>query len=76
METIEIEIDLQGREITTVNRDEITRRVDEALRESGLGSWSGCRWLSGRVVVFVTTGDPEATRDVIDQLLGKPINSL
>jgi hypothetical protein len=70
METHAIEIDLQGREITETDRDEITRKVDQALLDSGLGRWSGCRWARDTVVVFVTTGDPEMARAVVVGCLG------
>ena len=65
METISIEIDIRCLGIDRPDRNHFAKQIDQALRDSGAGEWCGCRWVLGKVVVFVMTEDPEGARAVV-----------
>ncbi len=65
METISIKFDKPGMEISTSNREELARIIDDALQDSGCGRWAGCRYTKDTITIFAMVEDKEHARSVI-----------
>ena len=65
METISIKFDKPGIEISTSNREELARIIDDALQDSGCGRWAGCRYTKDTITIFAMVEDEEQARSVI-----------
>ena len=69
METISIDFDIPGLEISTDNRWELSRVVDTALQDSG-GRWRGCRYTKDTITIFAMVEDEKQARSVIRSTIG------
>jgi hypothetical protein len=75
METISIDFDIPGMEISTDNREELPRVVDTALQDSG-GRWVGCRYTKDTITIHAVVDDEERARSVIRSAIkGHPVFS-
>ena len=63
METITIDFDIPGMEISTNDRWELSRVVDTALRDSG--RWTGCRYTKDTITIHAMVDDKDQARSVI-----------
>ena len=63
METITIEFDIPGLEISTDDRWQLSRVVDTALQDSG--RWTGCRYTKDTIAIHAVVEDEEQARSVI-----------
>jgi hypothetical protein len=74
METISIKFDKPGMEISTSNREELARIIDDALQDSGCGRWAGCRYTKDTITIFAMVEDEKQTRSVIRSAIeGHPV---
>ena len=75
METIPINCDIPGMEISADNRWELSRVVDTALQDSG-GRWMGCRYTEDMITIHAMVDDHEQARRVIRSAIeGHPVFS-
>ena len=75
METITIDYDIPGMEISTDNRWELSRVVDTALQDSG-GRWVGCRYTKDTIAIHAVVDDQEQARSLIRAAIeGHPVFS-
>ncbi len=75
METITIDFDIPGLEISTDNRRELSRVVDTALQNSG-GRWVGCQYTEDTITIHAMVEDEEQARCVIRSAIeGHPVFS-
>ena len=75
METLTIDFDIPGLEISTDNRWELSRVVDTALQESG-GRWVGCRYTKEKVTIHAMVDNEEQSRSLIRSAIeGHPVFS-
>jgi hypothetical protein len=73
METITVEYDIPGLEISTDNRWQLSRVVDTALQSSG-GRWVGCRYTEDTITIHAMVEDEEQARIVIRSAIkGHPL---
>jgi hypothetical protein len=73
METITIDFDIPGLEISADNRWELSRVVDTALQDSG-GRWAGCRYTEDTITIHAMVDDVEQARMVIRSAIeGHPV---
>jgi hypothetical protein len=63
METITIDFDIPGIEISIDNRRELSRVVNIAFRDSG--RWVGCRYSGDTITIHAVVDDEEQARRVI-----------
>ena len=76
METISIDFDISGLEISTSNRRELVRIIDDALQESGCGRWTCCLYTKDTITIYVMVDDQEQARSVIRSAIeGNPVFS-
>ncbi len=74
METITIDFDISDLEISTSNRRELVRSIDDALQESGCGRWTCCLYTKDTITIYVTVDDQEQARSVIRSAIeGHPV---
>ncbi len=64
METITIDFDISGLEISTDNRWELAQIIDKALQDSG--RWTGCRYTKDKVTIHTVVDDMENFSSNID----------
>ncbi|HIJ57840.1 MAG TPA: hypothetical protein HPQ03_17185 [Deltaproteobacteria bacterium] len=76
METITIDFDINGSEISTSNREELARIINDALQDSGCGRWTGCRYTKDTITIHAMVEDEEQARSVIRSAIeGHPVFS-
>jgi hypothetical protein len=63
METISIDFDMSGLEISTDDRWELSRGVDTALQNSG-GRWVGCQYTEETITIHGMVEGEEQARSV------------
>ena len=63
METITINFDIPGMEISTDNRWELAQTIDNVLQ--GSGRWTGCRYTKDRITIHSMVDDKDQARSVI-----------
>jgi len=72
METITIDFDIPGLEISTDNRWELAQTIDNALQDSG--RWTGCRYTKDKVTIHALVEDEKQARSVIRSAIeGHPV---
>ena len=76
MKTITIDFDIPGLEISTDNREELVRIIDDALQDSGCGRWTGCRYTKDTITIHAVVEDGEQARSLIRSAIkGHPVFS-
>jgi hypothetical protein len=65
METITIDFDIPGLEISTSGREELAGIIDNALQNSGCGRWAGCQYTEDTISIHAVVDDQEQARSVI-----------
>ena len=65
METIKIDFDIPDLEISTDNRRELARIINNALQDSGCGRWTGCRYKKDTITIHAMVDDEKQARSVI-----------
>ena len=74
METISIDFDIPGLEISTDNRWELAQTIDKALQD--FGWWTGCRYTKDTITIHAVVEDEEQARSVIRSAIeGHPVFS-
>ena len=74
METITIDFDIPGMEISTDNRWELAHTIDKALQDSG--RWAGCRYTKDKVTIHALVENEEQARSLIRTAIeGHPVFS-
>ena len=74
METVTIDFEIPGMEISTDNREELSRVVNTALR--GSGRWLGCRYTADTITIHAAVEDEEKATGVIRSAIkGHPVFS-
>ena len=74
METITIDFDIPGMEISSDNRWELAQAIDKALQ--GSGRWVGCRYTEGTITIHAMVDDEKQARSLIRSAVeGHPIFS-
>ena len=72
METISINFDIPGLEISTSNRWELAQTIDKALRDSGY--WVGCKHSEDTSTIYAPMEDEEKATGVIRSAIkGHPV---
>ena len=75
METITIDFDRPGIEISIDSRWKLSRVVDTALRDSG-GRWVNCQYTEDTITIHAVVDDEEQARRVIRAAIeGHPVFS-
>ena len=75
METITVDFDIPGLEISTDKREELSRVVDTALQNSG-GRWVGFRYTEDTITIHAVVDDEEQARSLIRSAIeGHPVFS-
>ena len=75
METITLDFDITGMEISPDNRWELTQSIDKALQDSG-GRWVSCRYTEDTITIHAMVEDEEQARRVIRSAIeGHPVFS-
>ena len=75
METITIDFDISGMEISDDNRREIVQTIDKALQDSG-GRWAGCQYTEDMITIHAVVDDGEHARSLIRSAIeGHPVFS-
>ena len=75
METITIDFDIPGLEISADNRWELAKTIDKALQDFG-GSWLGCRYTKDTITIHAIVDDQEQARSLIRSAIeGHPVFS-
>ena len=64
METITIDFNISGLEISTDNRWELAQTIDKFLQDSG-GRWMGCRYTKDVIAIHALVQDEEQARSLI-----------
>jgi hypothetical protein len=73
METITIDFDIPGLEISTNNRWQLSRVVDTVLQNSG-GRWVGCQYTEDTITIHAMVEDQEQARSLIRSAIkGHPL---
>ncbi len=76
MENISIKFDMLGLEISTDNRLKLTRIIDDALKDSGCGQWTGCQFTKETITIHAMVEDEEqASRAIRSAIKGHPVFS-
>jgi len=74
METITIDFDIPGMEISASHRKELVRIINDALQDSGCGQWKGCLYTKDTITIHAVVEDEEQARRVIRSAIkGHPI---
>ena len=75
METITIDFNISGLEISTDNRWELSQTIDKFLQDSG-GRWVGCRYTKDMITIHAVMQDEEQARSLIRSAIkGHPVFS-
>jgi hypothetical protein len=73
METITIDFNISGLEISTDNRWELSQTIDKFLQDSG-GRWVGYRYTKDMITIHAVMQDEEKTTSVIRSAIkGQPV---
>ncbi len=74
METITIDFDIPGMEISNDNRWELAQTIDNALQDSG--RWTGCRYTKDTITIHAVVNDEEQAHSLIRSAIkGHPVFS-
>ena len=74
METITIDFDISDLEISTSNRRELVRIIDDALQDSGCGRWTCCLYTKDTITIYAVVEDEEQARSLIRSAIkGHPV---
>ena len=74
METITIDFEIPGLDISNDNRWELAQTIDKALQDSG--RWLGCRYTNDMITIHAVVDDQEQARSLIRSAIeGHPVFS-